>query len=119
MRILVISDPHFNHENVIRYSNRPYASVREMDEAIIANWNRVVDDEDLVLCLGDFCFGTKDNIPYYAQRLKGRKILIKGNHDRSRGLYFDAGFKDVMSDFVLNPGQAGNKTTIFLLTRSR
>ena len=119
MRIWVLSDPHFNHENVIRYSNRPYASVREMDEAIIANWNRVVDDEDLVLCLGDFCFGTKDNIPYYTQRLKGRKILIKGNHDRSRRLYFEAGFKDVMSDFVLNPGQARNKTTILFSHKPR
>jgi calcineurin-like phosphoesterase family protein len=90
-----------------------------MDEAIIANWNRVVDDEDLVLCLGDFCFGTKDNIPYYTRRLRGRKILIKGNHDRSRSLYLDAGFQEVMSEFVLHPEQAGNKKTILFCHKPR
>ena len=119
MKIMVLSDPHFNHQNIIPYSNRPFASLREMDNAIIKNWNRVVDDEDIVLCLGDFSFGTKDNIAYYTQKLKGRKILIKGNHERSRGLYLEAGFNDVMSEFVLQPGQAGNKDIILFSHKPR
>ena len=119
MKILVVSDPHFNHSNIISYSNRPFNSVPEMDEAIIRNWNSVVGEDDMVFCLGDFCFGTKDNIPYYTQRLNGRKILIKGNHDRSKNLYIEAGFKEVMSEFVLQPGQAGNKKIIVLSHKPR
>ena len=93
MKIFVISDPHFNHSNIIPYSNRPFSSVKEMDETIIANWNKTVGPNDTVFCLGDFCFGTKDNIPYYARQLNGRKILIKGNHDRTKSLYIEAGFQ--------------------------
>lgn len=119
MKIMVVSDPHFNHTNIIPYSNRPFNSLREMDAAIINNWNRVVSDDDVVLCLGDFCFGTKDNIPYYTRQLNGRKILIKGNHDRSRSLYLDAGFQDVLSEFILHPGQAGNKKTILFCHKPR
>ena len=119
MRILVISDPHFNHTNIIPYSNRPFKSLREMDAAIIDNWNRVVSDDDVILCLGDFCFGTKDNIPYYTNKLNGRKILIKGNHDRSKNLYLEAGFQDVMSEFILQPGQAGNHKVILFSHKPR
>lgn len=119
MKIMVISDTHFNHTNIIPYSNRPFKSLKEMDEAIIDNWNRVVSDNDIVLCLGDFCFGTKDNIPYYTRKLKGCKILIKGNHDRSKSLYIEAGFQNVLSEFVLQPDQVGNKKTIIFSHKPR
>ena len=119
MKILVISDPHFNHTNIIPYSNRPFKSLREMDTAIIDNWNRVVSDDDVVLCLGDFCFGTKDNIPYYASKLNGHKILIKGNHDRSKSLYLEAGFHNVMSEFILPIGQCNNKKAIMFSHKPR
>ena len=87
MNTYVVSDTHFNHENVIRYSNRPYASVEEMNEALIANWNNVVKPEDVVICLGDFALGNKDDIPGIVARLNGMKILVRGNHDRSKSFY--------------------------------
>ena len=34
-RIFVISDTHFNHKNVIKYCDRPYNSVLEMNKDII------------------------------------------------------------------------------------
>lgn len=119
MRILIISDPHFNHDNIIEYSNRPYQSTLEMDEAIIANWNRVVGEDDVVICLGDFCFGVKENISYYASRLKGRKILIKGNHDRSSNLYLEAGFQEVKTEVYLPSDLVGSKETILLTHKPR
>jgi calcineurin-like phosphoesterase family protein len=76
--IFFTSDTHLGHTNIIRYCNRPFASIEEMDETIINNWNNVVDDNDTVYHLGDFSFG---NPYHYKKRLKGRIELIAGNHD--------------------------------------
>jgi calcineurin-like phosphoesterase family protein len=82
------SDTHFGHANIIKYSKRPFADAVEMNEAIISNWNNVVQDGDLVYHLGDFVFAGRDkqmaNIIFgnLFRRLKGMIILIKGNHDQ-------------------------------------
>ncbi len=114
MNTYVISDTHFNHENVIRYSNRPYTSVEEMNEALIANWNSVVKPEDVVICLGDFALGNKDDIPDIVARLNGVKILVRGNHDRSKGFYEKAGFNFVCNHMEYTPlAGRNNKPIIF------
>ena len=48
----MISDTHFGDERILRYENRPFSSVEEMDKAIIENWNQVVGEEDTVFHLG-------------------------------------------------------------------
>lgn len=53
---LYIGDLHFGHENVIRFDDRPFANVREMDSAMIRLWNQRVAKEDDVYILGDFAF---------------------------------------------------------------
>mgnify|MGYP006999198613 CR=1 FL=1 len=42
----VIGCTHFGHANIIRLCNRPFASVEEMDRAMIENWNRTVGLRD-------------------------------------------------------------------------
>jgi calcineurin-like phosphoesterase family protein len=74
------SDPHFFHANVIKYCDRPYASVEEMNEALIANWNSVVKPEDTIYCLGDFSLAYRP-VELFTRRLNGIKVLIPGNHD--------------------------------------
>lgn len=77
------SDTHFGHANIIKYCNRPFKNSVEMNTAIIQNWNAVVDDNDMVFHLGDFCFGNEDySFDSYFETLKGKIIFIKGNHDR-------------------------------------
>ena len=49
-----IADTHFGSESIMRYENRPFETVREMEQALIANWNQVVSEEDTVYVLGDF-----------------------------------------------------------------
>jgi len=54
MKIWFTADTHLGHENVIRYNPRPFSSTAEMDEALIENWNQVVQPDDAVYHLGDF-----------------------------------------------------------------
>ena len=61
-KIWITSDTHFGHINIIKYCNRPYADVTEMNNALIANINSQVAPEDTLIHAGDFCFGDY-NIP--------------------------------------------------------
>ena len=54
MSIFLTSDTHFNNDNIIKYCNRPFFNHKDMNEALIANWNSVVKPEDTVYHLGDF-----------------------------------------------------------------
>lgn len=77
-----ISDNHFGHFNIIRYDNRPFDSVAKMDEVMIDRWNEVVGDEDTVYILGDFSRHNEQKTFEILNSLAGRKVLIKGNHDK-------------------------------------
>ena len=83
--IFFTSDLHFGHQNVIRFENRPLSSVEEMNNTLIENWNAKVNKKDLVYVLGDVSWYKDQETSDILQNLKGRKILIKGNHDRVNG----------------------------------
>jgi calcineurin-like phosphoesterase family protein len=77
------ADTHFGHEAIIGMLHRPFGSVEEMDEAMIANWNAVVGPKDDVWHLGDFAYRAHPaSIMQLYRRLNGRKRLIIGNHDK-------------------------------------
>ena len=79
----VISDTHFGHANIIRHAERPFRTIGEMNEALVANWNDTVRDGDTVYHLGDFSGPPMNRrIERIAERLRGRIVLITGNHDR-------------------------------------
>ena len=73
---------HFGHKNIIKYSNRPFGSVEEMDTKMIERWNTVVKHDDRVYHLGDFCFRSQHEGQSILNRLNGKKHLILGNHDK-------------------------------------
>ena len=76
------SDHHFGHANIIKYCNRPFADADEMNKAMVDRWNDLVDDGDEVWIVGDLVLGQLTvNLSAHVWRLKGRKILIPGNHD--------------------------------------
>ena len=56
-KIFFTSDTHFGHKNILKYCDRPFESVSVMNEALIENWNKVVDENSLIFHLGDFNFG--------------------------------------------------------------
>lgn len=79
------SDLHFWHTNVIKYCNRPFISVEEMNEGIIDIWNKQVDTKDTVYHFGDFAFNSNINeVAKLFRRLNGNKVCILGNHDREQ-----------------------------------
>jgi len=80
MSIWFTSDHHFGHKNIVAHCARPFSSVEEMDDKLIANWNSQVCKSDTVYHLGDFSLS--DPKPYL-DRLNGRVNLIIGNHDRT------------------------------------
>ena len=85
MKTFFTSDLHFGHKNIIRFDNRPFISVDEMDAAIIEKWNKKVGKNDLVYILGDISWYGDEKTCEIFDQLNGRKVLIKGNHDRVHG----------------------------------
>lgn len=89
MKIFFTADTHFNHVNIIKYCNRPYKTVEDMNKSLIDNWNDVVGPNDIVYHLGDFCLGRIDEFDSYFNKLNGKIILIEGNHDRNASRHKD------------------------------
>ena len=83
MRIFIISDTHFCHKNIIKYSGRPFKTVEEMNDEMIKRWNNKVGKDDLVIHLGDFALGSKDEVGNIKNKLNGNIILLKGSHDHN------------------------------------
>lgn len=100
MKIFIIADTHFYHYNIIKYCNRPFSDVEIMNQKMIDEWNSVVSDNDIVFHLGDFGFGSREQLQNINSQLNGRKVLLKGNHDMRKGNQFwlDCGFDYVFKD---------------------
>jgi calcineurin-like phosphoesterase family protein len=88
MTTFFTADTHFHHTNIIKYCDRPFSSIEEMDSELIKRWNSVVTDGDTVYHLGDFIFSRNNNIQdilFFMSRLQYNElILIKGNHDNGK-----------------------------------
>ncbi len=98
--IFFIADTHFGDDNIRRYENRTFQTVRFMDEEMIVRWNHIVTEEDIVYVLGDF--GAAGSEKELLERLNGDKLLVKGNHDLcTNGYYRAAGFEEVYDKPVI------------------
>ena len=80
MAVFFTSDTHVGDHRTINIGRRPFASVGEMDEALVANWNEAVGPDDTVWHLGDVARRPADIAPLLA-RLHGTKHLLRGNND--------------------------------------
>ncbi len=81
MAVFFTSDTHFGHAAMLKLSQRPFASVDEMDAALVAAWNAMVAPGDTVYHLGDFCFRNPRSAADYLAELNGEVHLVFGNHD--------------------------------------
>lgn len=88
MTVYFTGDQHFAHQSqkggIIKYCDRPFATIDEMDEVLITEWNKVVSPNDTIYHLGDFTLGNEQVARRYFLRLNG-KVFILGNtfhHDK-------------------------------------
>lgn len=63
-KLYFTSDHHFGHKNIIKFSERPFQDVHEMDEVLIQKWNEKVQPEDEVYHLGDVGLCSSGNIGF-------------------------------------------------------
>ena len=79
------SDEHLGHANVIRFNNRPFSSVEEMDEELIRRFNEKVSNtfNNITIHCGDFSFNRDYNntMKKYIERLNGQHVFLRGSHD--------------------------------------
>ena len=89
MKTFFISDTHFGHENILKYDNRPFATIEEHDQALMNNINSVVEPGDTLWHLGDVAWSQK-SYEWFFENLKEEIYLklIRGNHDNRGSLPF-------------------------------
>ena len=96
MKVYFTSDTHYFHENIIKYCNRPFGCVDEMNDHLISKWNSVIGPDDIAIHVGDLSAGLKNNgekLREIINSLNGIKILIAGNHDhKDLSWYEESGF---------------------------
>ncbi|KKN65639.1 hypothetical protein LCGC14_0479550 [marine sediment metagenome] len=80
------SDHHFGHKTMLTMANpRPFDSVEEMNEELIARWNAKVPAKGaIVYHLGDFSWMNREKTNDIFNRLNGTIRLVRGNHDREK-----------------------------------
>lgn len=94
------SDLHHSHANILKFCNRPYKDVEEMNENLIVRWNAKIPVDGVVFVLGDVSFDKNaGKIQNWVRRLNGEKHLVRGNHDDhiEDSIWIDAGFASVSS----------------------
>lgn len=75
------ADEHYGHKNIIKYCNRPFTSVEEMNQTLIDNHNRVVGKGDCTVHIGDFSLSDARCTLEIIEQLNGSHIFIRGSHD--------------------------------------
>lgn len=101
--IWLTSDLHLGHANILKYNDRPYESVDEMDDALVKGINERVGRDDQLWILGDVAMGRAKvgTVGCFLAQVSCREVhLILGNHDPRdrRDELLAAGFASV-SDY--------------------
>ena len=102
--IKVWSDLHLGHANIIRFQDRPFRSVHEMDATLWAAWETGIGPDDALVCVGDFAMGpARCGATWHRVRMAPgqHKVLVIGNHDLGgKGAVVAHGFQTVSALLV-------------------
>lgn len=119
MTIWFTSDQHFNHINAIKYCNRPFANVDEMNKALIGSWNKVVKPDDTVYHLGDFTLGGIDVAQKFLEQLNGTLLVLLNPHHHDKRWILSPINRDERFDilpgiWIMEANDIGNTMPIIL-----
>lgn len=109
MQAFFIADTHLFHENIVKFTLeddkplRPFSTIEEMHQTMEERWNETVPTSARVYVLGDVCMGPHRNLDFF-DRLNGKKVLIRGNHDIFKLSQYSRVFKDIRGAHQLNSG---------------
>ena len=98
------SDLHLFHKNIIVYCGRLHDNEYDMNAAIVAAWNSVVDDCDKVIVVGDLSAGVMgryEELGALVRQLKGHKVLVRGNHDHQTDAWYKSAGFELVTDWLL------------------
>lgn len=96
MKRWITSDTHFFHDKIAQYCNRP----KDHSTIIAANLTKYVGPKDILYHLGDVTFGSYDTLAAILKFIPGKKVLVRGNHDRwTDSRYLELGF-DMVADAI-------------------
>ena len=84
--IFLSGDHHFGHKNILRFCDRPFPDIWTHDKELIRRWNEIIPKDSITYYVGDLCFRSAKDIGYYKERLNGKIILLRGNHDKQKTL---------------------------------
>lgn len=99
--IWITADEHYGHRNILRYCDRPFDGVRDMDGSMILRFRELVSAGDTTYHVGDFCLAPADYGRRILDGLPGRHILVRGNHD-PKGRVRRMGFGAVLDMAILD-----------------
>ena len=106
-QVWLTSDWHFGHQTVLDNSQRPWKNTDRMDNALVRNLQSAVGEKDMLIVVGDMTMDGPDRAESFRRnlsRIPGTKVLVFGNHDKFRPMwYLDNGFVLAATALVL-PG---------------
>ncbi|MDT8900960.1 hypothetical protein [Anaeroselena agilis] len=100
MKRFIIADTHFYHDNIAKYCGRP----TNHTELLIASLQSIMGEDDILYHLGDVTFGSQDSLRDILSGIKGKKVLVRGNHDA----WSDTRFMELGFDMVCTAIAVGN-----------
>lgn len=116
-RTWVSADHHLGHRNILTFDDvngnlirgAMFKDIEEHDNEIVERHNAIVDENDRVYMLGDVAINRRSLATL--GRLRGRLVLVKGNHDIFRLKDYTPYFEDIRS-YVVQKDKDGNKVIL-------
>lgn len=82
MAVFFTSDTHLGETRFSIMNRLGFSNAQEMVDHFVNVHNEIVSPDDIVYHLGDVCYDKAPDFLPQIDRFNGRKILIRGNHDR-------------------------------------
>ena len=86
MPVFFTADCHFGHSKIIEYCDRPFSDCHRMNKTLVNNWNMRVKPSDTVFHVGDFCVKGRLKAVDWEDKLNGKIVHIRGNHDANNSV---------------------------------